>query len=98
MERSMSNRIWRQLFSMGCLLAMSIAAQAADAPRPTSAPSSDAVALAHRLIGGEWIHESVTKKGKTFLGRCVVIDGPDGVSIVMDNWRGLTDNYNYHGN
>jgi hypothetical protein len=83
---------------VACLLAMSIATHGADAPRPASAASGDAVALVRRLIGGEWIHESVTKKGKTFLSRYVITDGPDGVSIVMNGWRGVADNVDYHGN
>src|SRR5262245_2351028 len=110
MRWSMSKRIWRQLFFLVCLQAMSVLVRGADVPQSTSAPAGDpvqsgdpvksgdavqtgdAVQLCRRLIGGEWIHQSVLKNGKTFLSRYVITDAPDGVNIVMNGWRGAADN------
>ncbi len=40
-----------------------------------------------RLVGGEWIYESVREDGSVFRIRNVVTPGPDGKSIIGNGWQ-----------
>lgn len=60
--------------------------------RTDGEPAEDAteriMALLHRWVGGEWIHENSAREGEVFRVRNVVTAGPDGVSLLCQGWLG----------
>jgi uncharacterized protein YndB with AHSA1/START domain len=65
-----------------------------DDARSTSDGTLD---LLHRLIGGEWIHESTQPDGSVFRVRSVVERGPDERSLIAKGWLGGAAGMYYHG-
>ncbi len=62
------------------------------------AASADAtLAIARRLLGGEWIAEREEEDGGTFRVRNVFIDGPDGRSFMVRGWLGGDEGTFEHG-
>lgn len=56
-----------------------------------STPGTDGkrvMALLHRWVGGEWIHEATMPDGGVFRVRNVITRGPDGVSLLCQGWLG----------
>lgn len=51
----------------------------------------------HRLVGGEWIHESTMPNGSTFLVRNVITPGPDGRTLISRGWLGDETGLFEHG-
>ena len=52
----------------------------------------------NRLVGGEWIHESVREDGRVFHVRNVVTQGPDGQSIIGNGWQDRGSGMFFHAN
>lgn len=55
---------------------------------PGAAAGDDVMTRLGRLVGGEWIHESVNDKGEVFRVRNVYERGADSVSVAVKGWLG----------
>ena len=65
---------------------------------PARAADDDRVLeLLHRLVGGEWIHESTHPDGSVFRVRNVIESGPDGRSLISRGWLGNAEGMIDHG-
>lgn len=51
----------------------------------------------HRLVGGEWIHETILPGGGEFLSRNLMQFGPDGRSLITTGWLGNAAGLAPHG-
>lgn len=51
----------------------------------------------HRLVGGEWIHESTMPDGSSLLVRNVITPGPDGHTLISRGWLGDETGLFEHG-
>lgn len=64
---------------------------------PGGETSDQVLKLLHRLVGGEWIHESESPDGGVFRVRNVVELGADGLSLTARGWLGDAEGMFDHG-
>ena len=64
---------------------------------PTTRPAEETLALARRLVGGAWKHESQRPDGKPLRVRNVYTDGPDGQSLIAESWLDMGAGPYCHG-
>lgn len=89
------SRQMRDFFEQGN--ALTLRKLQAHFPLLATQPAGEALALARRLIGGEWHHERQFNDGTVFRALVICSDGPDGASFLDQGWLGDAEGMFHHG-